>query len=318
MFVPSDRVHDVVSEYVNDGYGIMTMFAEEGGTVNILMRRFDSVVVICYDIEGHAVPLSDITWNASLYERLMSEMSGVTFSDSNEGTIVYRRKGNGHPLQKEGYDRSTEVRIPIPKNRTVGDDIFEIPVGPVHAGIIEPGHFRFSVAGETVIELNPTLGFVHRGIERLMETSVDVDNSRLVERISGDTCVANCIAYSEMMESDVDIPMRAKYIRTILAEMERLYNHIGVVTGMCTDTAFNVPSYAGGSIQEKVLRMNFGLTRHRMLMNAVVPGGVRRDIPDSKLKELDDFMMILKFEIEELESMMDNPCAASPAYSLNQ
>ena len=225
MFVPSDRVHDVVSEYVNDGYGIMTMFAEEGGTVNILMRRFDSVVVICYDIEGHAVPLSDITWNASLYERLMSEMSGVTFSDSNEGTIVYRRKGNGHPLQKEGYDRSTEVRIPIPKNRTVGDDIFEIPVGPVHAGIIEPGHFRFSVAGETVIELNPTLGFVHRGIERLMETSVDVDNSRLVERISGDTCVANCIAYSEMMESDVDIPMRAKYIRTILAEMERLYNH---------------------------------------------------------------------------------------------
>ena len=310
MFVPSDRVHDVVSEYINDGYGIMTMFAEEGGTVNILMRRFDSVVAICYDIEGHAVPLSDITWNASLYERLMSEMSGVTFSDSNEGTIVYRRKGNGHPLQKEGYDRSTEVRIPIPKNRTVGDDIFEIPVGPVHAGIIEPGHFRFSVAGETVIELNPTLGFVHRGIERLMETSVDVDNSRLVERISGDTCVANCIAYSEMMESDVDIPMRAKYIRTILAEMERLYNHIGVVTGMCTDTAFNVPSYAGGSIQEKVLRMNFGLTRHRMLMNAVVPGGVRRDIPDSKLKELDDFMMILKFEIEELESMMDNPYLA--------
>ena len=89
--VPADRVHDTVSGYVNDGYGIMTMFAEEGGTVNILMRRFGSIVAICYDIEDHAVPLSDITWNASLYERLRSEMSGVTFSDSNEGAIFYRR-----------------------------------------------------------------------------------------------------------------------------------------------------------------------------------------------------------------------------------
>ncbi len=286
------------------------MFAEEGGVIDIVLRRYDRVKRISYDIQEHAIPLLDITWNLSLYERLMSEMSGITFDDHVPGPIVYRRKGDGYPLQKTPYDISSEVRIPIPRNRTDGEDIFEIPVGPVHAGIIEPGHFRFSVAGETVLELNPSLGYVHRGIEKLMETSVTVDNSRLVERISGDTCVANCIAYSEMMESEVDIPERARYIRTILAEMERLYNHIGCVTGMCTDTAFNVPSFAGGGIQEKLHRMNLGLTRHRMLMNSVVPGGVRRDIPDSKLKELDDFMMILKFEIEDLESMMDNPYLA--------
>lgn len=305
--VLQDEVHDTVSGYIKDGYNLMTMFAEEGGVVNVVMRRFGSVVTLTYDNEGCAVPLSDITWNASVYERLMSEMSGIAFKNAEPMPIVYRRKGLGHPLQKDGYDRSTEVRIPLPRNSTAGDDVFEIPVGPVHAGIIEPGHFRFSVAGETVMELNPSLGFVHRGIEKLLETDVSVDNSHLVERISGDTCVANCIAYSEMMESDVEIPIRARYIRAILAEMERLYNHIGVVTGMCTDTAFNVPSYTGGGIQEKVLRMNHGLVGHRMLMNAVVPGGVKRDISDSKLRELDDFMMTLKFEMEDLESMMDNP-----------
>lgn len=310
MHVTQDCVHDTVSGYIDDGYSIMTMFAEEGGTIDIVMRRADSVVAISYDFTQYATPLSDITWCSTVYERLMSEMSGVRFTDSEMDPIVYRRKGDGHPLQKGTYDRSTEVRVPLPRNRTVGNDIFEIPVGPVHAGIIEPGHFRFSVAGETVIELNPSLGFVHRGIERMMEMPVTTDSSRLVERISGDTCVANCIAYSEMMESDVDIPERARYIRTILAEMERLYNHLGVVTGMCTDTAFNVPSFAGGGILEKVLRMNYGLTRHRMLMNMVVPGGVRRDIPATRLRELDDFMMILKFEIEELESMMDNPYLA--------
>ena len=310
IHVPSSEVHDAVEDVVRFGFRPMTMFAEEGGVVDIVLRKNDHVERISYDVKDHAIPLLDITWNLSLYERLMSEMSGITFDDHVPGPIVYRRKGNGHPLQKEPYDRSSEVRIPIPRNRTDGEDIFEIPVGPVHAGIIEPGHFRFSVAGETVLELNPSLGYVHRGIEKLMETPASIDNSRLVERISGDTCVANCIAYSEMMESEVEIPKRAKYIRTILAEMERLYNHVGCVTGMCTDTAFNVPSFAGGGIQEKLFRMNFGLTRHRMLMNSVVPGGVRRDISDHKLKELDDFMMILKFEIEELESMMDNPYLA--------
>ena len=126
ILVPSDRVHDTVSGYIDQGYRIMTMFAEEGGTIDIVMRKSDSIVAIYYDIEDRAVPLSDIAWNASVYERLMSEMSGIAFPYSNKGAIIYRQKGEGHPLQKGRYDRSTEVRIPISKNRTVGDDIFEI------------------------------------------------------------------------------------------------------------------------------------------------------------------------------------------------
>ena len=300
------------SQYASKGYRLMTFFAEEpsestSGTVNAVLRKGDDVVRIFSEHEGYASDISDIFPYALPYQRLMNEMSNISFYNDCD-PIVYRRKGSGHPLQKEPYDKTTEIRVPLKHNATNGDGIFEIPVGPVHAGIIEPGHFRFSVAGESVIELNPSLGYTHRGIEKLLETDVSTDNSRLVERVSGDTCIANCIAYSEMMESAVKVPRRALLIRTLLAEMERLYNHIGAVSGICTDTAFTVPSSVGGGIQEKVFRMNVKLSKHRQLMNSIVPGGVRRDIPDERLKELDNFLFRLKLEVQDLEEMMmDNP-----------
>lgn len=295
----------------DEGYRLMDMFASEPvgdkGEINALFRKGPEVVRLWYRTDGRGVTLSRDIPCASPFERRMAEMSGIAF-DMEMDPIVYRRRGDGHPLQKALYDRSTEMRVPLRPNRTVGDDVFEIPVGPVHAGIIEPGHFRFSVAGEPVIELNPSLGYTHRGVEKLMEVPADRDESRLVERISGDTCVANCIAYSEIMESDTRIPRRAKVIRVLIAEMERLYNHIGSVAGICTDTAFNVPSAIGSGLQERVFRMNASLTHHRQLMNCVVPGGVRRDIPDSRLRELDDFLIRLKFELADMtDLMMDSP-----------
>lgn len=288
-------------------FRLMTMFVEEtpsGQVMDLVFRKDDEVIRMSCPLNGAAPSVSHDIPYALPFERLASEMSGVRFEDGPREKIIYRRVGDGYPLQKGAYDRSSETRVPIPRNHTVGDDVFEIPVGPVHAGIIEPGHFRFSVAGEPVIELNPHLGYTHRGIEKLLETGASIDSSRLVERISGDTCVANCIAYSEIMESASEVPVRARYIRTILSEMERLYNHIGGVSGVCTDTAFNVPSVIGGGIQEKVFRMNAGLTRHRQLMNSVVPGGVRRDISDDTLRRLDDFLMSMKFEVDDLSDMM--------------
>ncbi|MDO5853601.1 MAG: hydrogenase large subunit [Thermoplasmata archaeon] len=272
------------------GHRLMTMFAEHSGRVHALFRKGADVTDVTHVPEGKAVPLSPSIPCAMGFERLMAESDGVEFEDGPRAPLVLRKEGS------------------IPRNHTVGEDVFEIPVGPVHAGIIEPGHFRFSVAGEPVIELNPTLGFTHRGVERLLEGPASKDDSRLVERISGDTCVANCIAYSEIMESGAEIPVRARHIRVVLAEMERLHAHIGTVSGVCTDTAFCVPSAVGGGIHEKLLRMNVGLTGHRLLMNSVVPGGVRRDIPPETLMRLDDFLMEIKFEMEELASvMMESP-----------
>lgn len=290
------------------GGRLLTVFAEEPVdgmyTVNALFAGDGEVFRVHFDTEGDVPSLTRIIPYAGCHERMMAEMSGVTIDGAVPAPIVYRRRGGGHPLQKSPLDIASEERVPLPKNSTAGDGVFEIPVGPVHAGIIEPGHFRFSVAGETVLELNPSLGYTHRGVERLLELPVGEDKSRLVERISGDTCVANSIAYAEMMESGSSIPRRAVRIRTMLAEMERLYNHIGAVSGVCTDTAFSVPSAIGGGIMEKVLRMNLTLTHHRQLMNAVVPGGIRWDIGESTLRDLDDFLIGLKFEVDALEEMM--------------
>ena len=152
----------------NDGYRLMDMLAEESidgvGTVSAIFRNDDRVVRLWYPTDGRGVTLSRDIPCAAPFERKMAEMSGIVF-DMGMPPIIYRRKGDGHPLQKGPYDKSAEERIPLASNDTVGDDVFEIPVGPVHAGIIEPGHFRFSVAGEPVIELKPSLGYTHRGIE---------------------------------------------------------------------------------------------------------------------------------------------------------
>ena len=310
--VSNDDYVQESSEFRRLGARLLTVFAEEPrdskGLVNALYAVDGEVLRVRTLTDGDVPSLSAVFPYALFHERLMSEMSGVTIDGSYPDPIVFRRRGAGHPMQKSGFDASACEPVPIPRNATEGDGVFEIPVGPVHAGIIEPGHFRFSVAGETVLELNPTLGYTHRGMERLMEGPVSADRSRLVERISGDTCVANSIAYAEMMESSVKVPRRAVVIRTMLAEMERLYNHISAVSGICTDTAFSVPSAIGGGIMEKALRMNSTLTHHRYLMNAVVPGGIRWDIGEDTLRDLDDFLIGLKFEVESLESsMMDSP-----------
>lgn len=304
-----NEVLSQTSRLSSEGFRLMDMFAVEGEPrrIEALFRKGPEIVRLSYSPGSTAVPMSKVLPGALPFERLMAEMSGIRFDDGPREPIVYRRTGNGYPLQKTPYDRTTEARVPIRSNHTTGDDVFEIPVGPVHAGIIEPGHFRFSVAGEPVIELVPTLGYTHRGIEKLMEGPASCDRTCLVERISGDTCVANSLAYAGIMESDRDVPPRAKRIRTILAEMERLHNHVASVSGVCTDTAFCVPSSIGGGIHEELLRMDRGLTGSRLLMNSIVPGGLRRDIPDAKLMELDDFLMEVKFEIEDLAATMESP-----------
>ena len=308
----SDRYLGECEDLRRNGFRLLTIYAEEPVdgqyTINALLAGDGEVFRVYFGTSGDAPSLSGIFPYARCHEALMAEMNGITIDGSVPEPIIYRRRGAGHPLQKAPRDISGEERLPLPKNRTAGDGVFEIPVGPVHAGIIEPGHFRFSVAGESVLELNASLGYTHRGIERMMEVPVTQDMSRLVERISGDTCVANSIAYAEMMESGSKVPRRAVRIRTLLAELERLYNHIGSVSGICTDTAFTVPSAIGGGIMEKVLRMNMSLTHHRQLMNAVVPGGIRWDIGESTLRDLDDFLIGLKFQVDELEeSMMESP-----------
>lgn len=177
---------------------------------------------------------------------------------------------------------------PFPFRRVEGEGIYEITVGPVHAGIIEPGHFRFSVEGETIVNLESRLYFVHKGIEKLFEGRPLTDCVQLAERISGDSSLAHTLAFCQAMESltGTAIPRRAGYLRVVLLELERLYNHIADTGAICTDTGFALANAHTMRLREELLRLNDRLVGHRLLRGALCPGGVTRDISPAQIEDV--------------------------------
>ena len=183
-----------------------------------------------------------------------------------------------YPLRRDVAPRTdfTDAGQPFPFRRVEGDGVFEITVGPVHAGIIEPGHFRFSVEGETIVNLETRLGFVHKGVEKLFETLPFERAPELAERISGDTSVGHALAFCEAVEAIAGCrpPARAGWLRMLALELERLYNHVGDVGMIVNDTGYAFGHAHCFRLREELLRLNARLSGHRLLRGAVVPGGV--------------------------------------------
>lgn len=156
-----------------------------------------------------------------------------------------------------------------------GTGVYEIPVGPVHAGLIEPGHFRFWVVGETILRMKARLWFVHKGIERLFEGKSVMDGVDIAERISGDTAVGHTIAFCQAVEDArrATVPEDAQVLRAVLLELERIYNHIADIGALCNDVGFGLANAWALSLREKLLQLNRNVTGHRLLRGGVVPGG---------------------------------------------
>jgi Ni,Fe-hydrogenase III large subunit len=157
-----------------------------------------------------------------------------------------------------------------------GPGLHQIPVGPVHAGIIEPGHFRFTASGETVVRLEERLGYTHKGIENLM-TGLSLDQAaRIAARVSGDSTVAYSLAFARAVEAALDFapPPRAVWLRAVMAELERIANHVGDIGAICNDAAFAMLHAECGILREETLRTCASAFGHRLMMDRVVPGGV--------------------------------------------
>jgi len=161
-----------------------------------------------------------------------------------------------------------------------GEHLHQIPVGPVHAGIIEPGHFRFTCDGETVVRLEQRLGYVHKGIDALMHGATLEQAAKLAGRTSGDSTVAYAIAFARAVEAALGVvpPARAVFVRAVMAELERVANHLGDVGAICNDAAFAIMLAHCGVLRERVLRAASGCFGHRLMMDCVVPGGVAVDL----------------------------------------
>jgi Ni,Fe-hydrogenase III large subunit len=163
-----------------------------------------------------------------------------------------------------------------------GDSLHQIPVGPVHAGIIEPGHFRFTASGETVARLEQRLGYAHKGIEGLM-AGADLERAgELAGRVSGDSTVAYAYAFSRAVEAalEIAVPDRAVWLRALLAELERLANHLGDIGAICNDASFAFMHAHCSVLRESVLRAANEVFGHRLMRDIIVPGGVARDLGD--------------------------------------
>jgi Ni,Fe-hydrogenase III large subunit/Ni,Fe-hydrogenase III component G len=213
------------------------------------------------------------------------------------------------PLRK-AFDASTKLpRVPGEYRwiRAEGEGIYEIPVGPVHAGIIEPGHFRFQAMGEDVINLEAKLGYVHKGIEKRFESFSWQEASRLAARVSGDTTVAHSLAYAQAVEALIGAipPERAMWLRALFLERERIANHLGDLGAICNDVAFAFLLYQFHRLKEVLLRTNLTLFGHRFMMDRVMPGGVAVDIDGAGIKIILDELVWLEKEFERMVIIYD-------------
>ena len=230
--------------------------------------------------------LATLSYPASRYEREIQDLFGLRAEGHPDPRPLVRHgfwPETYHPLRKDAVPPESfkDLGQPFPFQQVEGEGIFEIPVGPVHAGIIEPGHFRFSVDGETIINLKTRLYFTHKGTEKLFEGRSAADGVDLAERISGDTSVGHALAYCQAIEAlaETPAPPRAAFLRVVLLEMERLYNHVADFGAIAGDTGFALAQAHALRIRETLLRLNKRLTGHRLMRGVLAPGGLRADPP---------------------------------------
>ena len=188
-----------------------------------------------------------------------------------------------------------------------GDGVHEIPVGPVHAGIIEPGQFRFQVVGEKVLRLEERLSWTHKGVEKRFENMPLADGYRLAGRVSGDSTVAYAWAYAQALEAiaETTVPPRAAALRALLLERERIANHLGDLGALGNDAGFAFGLAQFSRLKEDVLRTNLAAFGHRLLMDTVVPGGVASDIADGHVERIRDECAMLERQLRIVHDIYD-------------
>jgi Ni,Fe-hydrogenase III large subunit len=212
-------------------------------------------------------------------ERAVRDLYGYEPRDASDTRpwLDLGRWGVTHPL---GRRVALVSRLPYAFLPVEGEGLHQIPVGPVHAGIIEPGHFRFTANGETVVRLEARLGYVHKGTESLIAGASLERAAKLAGRISGDSTVAFALAFARSVEAalSVEVPRRAALLRGLMAELERIANHLGDFGAICNDASFVLMHAQCGMLRERVLRAAAIAFGHRLMMDSVVPGGVALDM----------------------------------------
>ena len=259
-----------------------------GEVATVHMALIDEVageigIVTLDDLDGRFPSVGKAHPPAIRLERAIQDLVGLEAAGAPDDRpwLDHGRWGVRHPLAARPA-RGGGVGRPYPFLPAEGESLHEIGVGPVHAGIIEPGHFRFTANGETVVRLEERLGYTHKGVEGLM-AGADLDRAiKLAGRVSGDSTVAYSLALARAAEAAVGVeaPARAVWLRALMAELERLANHLGDIGAICNDASFTMMLAQCGVLRERVLRAADAAFGHRLMRDCIVPGGTAIDLVD--------------------------------------
>jgi Ni,Fe-hydrogenase III large subunit/Ni,Fe-hydrogenase III component G len=256
--------------------------------------------------------ISDLFPSANRMQRAVHDMLGLHPSGAADHRKWLRHgawAGNQYPLRRDfaptGLFALEDDNYPF--ITVTGEGVHEIPVGPVHAGIIEPGHFRFQIVGEKILRLEERLGYKHKGIEKLFENVTRGEAAKLAGRISGDSTVAYAWAYAMALEGAAGLtpPPRALWLRAILLERERIMNHLGDLGALGNDAGFAFGLAQFSRLKEDVLRTNRALFGHRYLMDVVIPGGSAHDLDATAKEQLVNEIRRLHDEVTLLKNIYD-------------
>ena len=308
--VARDQAFRYVAGWAEDEGSLLSVSIclELAGTYLVLRTRTDGLAP---SVPSYALYFA----SADRPERHMRDLFGIEFvghPDPRRWTRHQAWDGGSAPLRhsasKAGQPpEQTPPDKDYPFFRAEGHGVYEIPVGPVHAGIIEPGHFRFHAVGETLLHLEERLGYVHKGIEKIAEGRTAESLARLAGRVSGDTTVGHAYAACLAMEraARVEAPPRAAFIRGLLAERERVANHLWDMGMICNDVGFPFAYYQFGHLRELWLRDNQAWFGHRLLMDKIKPGGVQVDVTQDVAIQMRAAFRPLRKELSQLITIID-------------
>ena len=257
---------------------------------------------------GRVPSLAQFHAPASRLERAASDLFGIEFTGlpDRRPWLDHGRWPLRHPLAEASHPGA--ARPPYPFLQAEGPSLHQIPVGPVHAGIIEPGHFRFTASGETVVRLEERLGYTHKGIEKLLAGKSIDEAARLAARVSGDSTVAYSLVFARAVEAALESPPppRGLWLRAVMAELERIANHLGDVGAICNDAAFSMMHAECGILREQTLRTCASAFGHRLMMDCVVPGGVAADLEPAGAAAILALTQSLRGQFPELVELYEN------------
>ncbi|HTT26750.1 MAG TPA: NADH-quinone oxidoreductase subunit C, partial [Thermoplasmata archaeon] len=241
------------------------------------------------------------------FEREVAEMFGVVFDGSEDRRpLLLHERHPAPPLLKGPASPPDGQRVDYPFAPVEGEGIYEVPVGPVHAGVIEPGHFRFQVVGEKILNLEVRLGYTHKGTERLFEGKPSALGTVWAESVSGDMSVAGAVAYTHAVERALEIPVRPadELVRGVLLETERIAFLCGDVAGIALDVGYPVGAAEANRLREAAYQVLRGLTGSRLGRGIVGIGGLRRPVTVRSAAELERFYEGIAERIEDLREQL--------------